>query len=153
MAELKFNGANEEAMDDYSVVPASTYNAQVTKSEVVPNKKKDGSLLKLQFKIIDGEFKGRIIFSQYNITNPNQAAVEISRRQIKTLCDALGKPNGFNDTNELHNIPLQIKVSVQPAQAPYPEQNKIKFYDKYSGEDLPKTAEGSDAKTSKPDWA
>ena len=133
MAELNFNGAGQEAMDDFSVVPPDTYNVQIIKSEVVPTKNKDGSLLKVQFKIIDGKFKGRIVFGQYNLTNPNPQAVEISKKQMKTLCDAVGKPDGVKDSNELHNIPLQIKVSVKPAQGVYAEQNEIKFYSKYEG--------------------
>jgi hypothetical protein len=133
MAELNFNGAGQEAMDDFSVVPADTYNVQIVKSEVVQTKDKTGTLLKTQFKIIDGKFKGRIIFGQYNLTNQNPQAVEISRKQMKTLCDAIGKPDGVKDSNELHNIPLQIKVSIKPAKGIYAEQNEIKFYSKYKG--------------------
>lgn len=133
MAKLNFNGKGQEAMDDFSVVPADSYNAQIVKSEVVETKKKDGTLLKLQYKIIDGKFKGRIVFGQYNLTNPNAQAVEISRKQLKTLCDALGKPDGVEDSNEMHNIPLTIKVGVKPAQGVYAEQNEIKFYSKYEG--------------------
>ena len=154
MAELNFNGANEEAMDDYSVIPAGLYNAQIVKTEIVPTKNKNGTLLKAQFKVIDGKFKGRVIFSQYNITNPNNTAVEISRKQIKTLCDAIGKPNGFKDTNEIHNIPMQIKVAIKPASGQYAESNEIKFYDKYSGEAVAGAVSSSDEKkSSKPDWA
>jgi len=146
MAELNFNGAGQDAMDDFSVVPPDTYNVQIVKSEVVPTKKKDGTLLKTQFKVIDGKFKGRIIFGQYNLTNPNPQAVEISKKQMKTLCDAIGKPDGVKDSNELHNVPLQIKVSVKAAEGNYAEQNEIKFYSKYDG---PKTetasSEGSSA--------
>jgi len=158
MAELQFNGANEEAMDDYSVIPAGVYNSQIVKSEIVETKAKNGSLLKLQFKVIDGQFKGRIVFGQYNISNPNPQAVEISRKQIKTLCDAVGKPNGFQDTNEIHNIPLEIKVGIKPANGPYPDQNEIKYYDTYSGEAAasggaePQTASPSST-GQKPDWA
>jgi len=133
MAKLNFNGAGQEAMDDFSVVPADTYNVQIVKSEVVETKAKTGTLLKTQFKVIDGKFKGRIIFGQYNLTNPNVQAVEISRKQMKTLCDAIGKPDGVQDSNEMHNIPLQIKVSVKPADGQYAEQNEIKFYSKYEG--------------------
>ena len=132
MAELIFNGANQEAMDDFSVVPAGVYNAQIVKTEIKPTKAGTGQLLKAQFKIIDGRFKGRIIFTQYNVANPNQTAVNISMKQIKTLCDAIGIVN-FNDTNELHGKPMSIKVSVSPANPPYGESNEIKFYDKYKG--------------------
>jgi len=133
MAEVNFNGAGQEAMDDFSVVPADTYNVQIVKSEVVKTKAGDGTLLKTQMKIIDGKFKGRIIFGQYNLTNPNPQAVEISKRQMKTLCDAVGKPDGVKDSNELHNIPFQFKLSIKPAQGVYAEQNEIKFYSKYVG--------------------
>lgn len=152
MAELNFNGANAEAMDDYSVVPAGVYNSQIVKSDIVPTKKKDGTLLKLQYKIIDGKFKGRTIFGQYNLTNPNEQAVQISKTQIKTLCDAIGKPDGFSDTTQLHNIPLQIKIAVKPASGPYAESNEIKFYDKYKGEAVVQEAAATATK-SKPDWA
>lgn len=133
MAELNFNGTNQEAMDDFSVIPADTYNVQIVKSEVVPTKAGTGSLLKTQMKVIDGKFKGRIVFGQYNLTNPNPQAVVISKKQMKTLCDSIGKPDGVKDSNELHNIPFQIKVSVKPAQGQYAEQNEVKFYSKYEG--------------------
>lgn len=133
MAKLNFNASNQEGMDDFSVVPADSYNVQVVKSEVVPTKAQTGTLLKLQFKIIDGKFKGRIIFGQYNLENPNAQAVEISRKQMKTLCDAIGKPDGVDDSSEMHNIPLMVKVGIKPAQGVYAEQNEIKFYAKYDG--------------------
>jgi len=133
MAKLNFNASNEEGMDDFSVVPADEYNVQIVKSEVTETKAKTGTLLKLQYKIIDGKFKGRIVFGQYNLTNPNATAVEISRKQMKTLCDAIGKPDGVDDSTEMHNIPLKVKIGVRPAQGVYAEQNEIKFYAKYEG--------------------
>ena len=133
MAELIFNGANQEAMDDFSVVPAGVYNAQVTKSDVVPTKNKQGTRMNLQFKIIDGDFKGRIIFGGYNISNPNETAVEISRKEIKSLCDAIGKPDGITDTNQLHGIPLKIKLKIVPPQGQYAEKNEISYYEPYEG--------------------
>ena len=133
MAELIFNGENAEAMDDFSVIPAANYNAQIVKSDIVPTKAKTGTRMNIQFKIIDGDFKGRIIFAGYNITNPNEQAVEISRKEIKSICDAIGKPNGIRDTNELHNIPLQIKVVITPADGKYAEKNEVKFYEAYEG--------------------
>lgn len=139
MAKLNFNAANEEAMDDFSVVPAGNYNVQMIKSEIVPTKAKAegrasvGSLLKVQFKIIDGDYKGRIVFGQYNLENENQQAVTISRKQMKTLCDAIGKPEGVEDSVDMHNIPLNIKLGITPAQGNYAESNDIKFYSKYEG--------------------
>lgn len=151
MAELIFNGANAEAMEDYSVVPAGKYNAQIVKTDIVDTKAKTGKLLKAQFKIIDGKFKGRIIFGQYNIQNPNQQAVDISMRQIKTMCDAIGI-EGFGDTNDLHNKPMNIKVSVKPAQGQYGESNDIQYYDKYEGVGDSQAQSGSSEGGDKPAW-
>jgi len=152
MAELIFNGKTQEAMEDYSVVPAGLYNAQVVKTDIVKTKAGTGSLLKAQFKIIDGKFKGRVIFSQYNLANPNQQAVDISMRQIKTLCDAIGI-EGFGDTNEIHNIPMQIKVAIKPENPPYPESNEIKFYDKYKGAAEGEAEPAESSSTDTPPWA
>ena len=150
MAQLNFNGQGQEAMDDFSVVPSDTYNVQIVKSEIIQTKDKQGTLLKVQYKIIDGKFKGRIVFGQYNLTNPSTQAVEISRKQMKTLCDAIGKPNGVGDSNELHDIPLQIKVSVKPAQGQYAEQNEIKFYSKYEGPKVESAGTGCSASPANP---
>jgi hypothetical protein len=65
---------------------------------------------------------------------------------MKTLCDAIGKPDGVDDSNEMHNIPLCIKVGIKPAQGVYAEQNEIKFYSKYEG---PKV-EGAATSTANP---
>jgi len=139
MALLNFNAAKEEAMDDFSVLPAGNYNVQMVKSEIVPTKAKAegrasvGSLLKTQFKVIDGKFKGRIVFGQYNLENENPQAVIISRKQMKTMCDAMGKPDGVEDSVEMHNIPLNIKLGITPAKGNFAESNDIKFYSKYAG--------------------
>lgn len=133
MAKLNFSGKGQEGMQDFTVVPADNYNVQMTKSELVPTKDKRGTLLKAQFKIIDGKFKGRIIFAQYNIKNDSEQAVAISRQQMKTLCDAIGKPDGVDDSEEMHNIPLNIKVSIKPAEGNYAAKNEIKYYQKYKG--------------------
>jgi len=140
MAILNFSKGTKEEMDDFSVVPADTYNVQVVKTETKETKDKaagraeSGLLLKLQFKIIDGKFKGRIIFGQFNLENDNASAVEISRKQINTMCKAMGlNAEDVQDSNEMLNIPLQIKVKIKPASGNYPEGNEISFYSKYEG--------------------
>jgi len=159
MAELIFNGTNQEAMDDFSVIPVGYYNAQVVKSDVVPTKAKTGTRMNLQFKIIDGDYKGRIIFAGYNITNPNEVAVEISRKEIKSLCDAIGKPDGIRDTTELHNIPLQIKLKIVPENGQYAAKNEISFYEPYEGVSTGSEVSGEFIQASegsgstKPEWA
>jgi hypothetical protein len=141
MAKLVFNVAEHEEMKEFKKVPTGTYNVQVVHSELAKTKAGTGTLLKLRFKVIDGEYKGSIIFSQYNMTNPSQDAVQISARQLSTLSRAVGIEGVLEDSELLHNKPLTIKVetTVDPK---YGEQNNIKMYSKYTNpsEQPPQTA-------------
>ncbi len=134
MAQLNFNTANQEEMDDFSVVPVGEYNVQIVKSEIKDTKDKTGKRLNFQFKILDGDYKGRILFTGLNIVNPNPTAVEISKKELTSICKACGKPE-IQDTAELHNIPLTVKVKIVPASGNYPEKNEITKYSPYAGVD------------------
>lgn len=134
MASLNFSTSGQEEMDDFTVIPLGVYNAQIVKSEIKDTKAGDGKRLNLQFKIIDGDFKGRIIFTGLNVANPNPTAVEISLKELTSICKACGK-NEIEDSGELHGIPLTIHVKVKSAQGNYPEQNQISKYEPYSGGD------------------
>lgn len=130
MAKLNFNTSGKEDMEDFTVVPPDTYNAQITKSEMKPTKDKTGKRLNLTFKIIDGKFKGRMVFAGLNIENKSQDAVDISMRELTSIVKACGK-KVIGDTAEIHGIPLTISVKVKPASGNFSEQNQITKYKKY----------------------
>jgi len=134
MAELNFNTANEEEMDDFSVVPIGDYNVQIVKSEMKDTKAGDGKRLNFQFKILDGEYKGRILFAGLNLVNSNPQAVEISRKELTSITKACDKTS-IQDSGELHNIPLTVSVKIKPANGNYSEQNQITKYAPYAGID------------------
>ena len=134
MALLNFNTANEEEMDDFTAIPPADYNVQIVKSELKDTQSGDGKRLNFQFKVLDGKFKGRIIFTGLNLVNPNPTAVEISRKELTSICKACGKTE-VEDSSELHNIPLTVSVKIKPAQGNYSEQNQITKYMPYSGVD------------------
>ena len=136
MASLNFSTANQEEMDDFSVIPPNVYNAQIVKSEIKDTKAGDGKRLNIQFKIIDGDFKGRIIFAGLNVVNPNPTAVEISMKELTSICKACGKTD-IEDSGELHGIPLTIHVKIKPAKGNFSEQNQITKYEPYGGGDAP----------------
>lgn len=134
MAQLNFNASNHEEMDDFSIVPAGEYNVQIVKSELKDTKDKTGKRLIFQFKILNGDYKGRILFTGLNIVNQNKTAEEISKKELTSICKACGKLE-IQDTAELHNIPLTVKVKIKPASGNYDEQNQITKYMPYSGVD------------------
>lgn len=132
MALLNFSTAGKEEMDDFSVIPPNDYNVQIVKSEVTDTKAGDGKRLNLQFKILDGEFKSRILFTGLNIVNPSPKAVEISMKELTSICKACGKAE-IEDSAELHKIPLTVSVKIKPASGNFDEQNQITKYKVYSG--------------------
>lgn len=134
MALLNFNTANQEEMDDFTVIPVGDYNVQIIKSDLKDTKAGDGKRLNIQFKVLDGEFKGRIVFAGLNVVNPNPTAVEISMKELTSICKACGKDQ-IQDSGELHNIPLTVSVKIKAANGNFPEQNQISKYMPYSGID------------------
>jgi hypothetical protein len=129
MAALDFQ-TTEETLDSYDPIPVGEYPAMIVESSVDPTKAQTGTVLKLKWQILDGEYAGRFVFDRINLTNPNQQAVEIGRKQLNTLAQAVGKPTGahIGDSEELHEIPVIIDVRIRPAKGEYRESNEIKGY-------------------------
>jgi hypothetical protein len=124
---------NAKPMDDFTPIPVGDYKAVITESEVKQTKAGDGQYLNLRVEIIEGEYQGRIIFVILNLWNPNPKAVEIANRELATIVAAVGKP-GAQNSEELHNIPMTIKVGIQPGQGEYGPSNRIKNYLPYSAQ-------------------
>jgi hypothetical protein len=129
MAKLldQFNVEASEKMGDFSVIPADKYIAQIIKSEVKETKAGDGHYLALQFQVIEGEYNGRIVFERLNIQNKNPQTVEIAQKTLATIGEICGLKT-IDDSEQLHNVPMEIRVIVKPAEAQYSEQNEIKGY-------------------------
>jgi len=132
MAKVDFNAKDVDPSPSFDVIGEGWYKAVLTKSDYRPTKAEDGHYISLQFKIIDGEHKGRMIFTNLNVDNPNPAAVEIAERNFSSLCHAV-KVLIVQDTEQLHNIPLEIKVGITPPQGKYEARNDIKGYREIEG--------------------
>lgn len=119
---------------DFAPVPAGTYIAQINRSEVKQTKAGTGSYLSLGFQILDGEFANRIIFQNITLANPNQTAAEIGRQQLAQLAGAVGLYQ-LGDSQELHGIPMQIKVAVKVDKTgQYEPSNEIKKFAALQGQ-------------------
>jgi hypothetical protein len=129
---------NAKPMDDFTPIPVGDYKAVIMDSEVKPTKAGDGQYLNLKVEVIEGEYQGRIIFVILNLWNANPKAVEIANRELATIVAAVNKP-GAQDSTELHNIPMTIKVGIQPGQGEYGPSNRIKNYMAYAAPAAPVT--------------
>lgn len=122
-----FNAANIEVTDSYDPIPAGWYSVVITDSEFKATSAGTGQYLKLRFGVIDGEHQGRVLFTNLNLDNPNPKAVEIAQKDLAQICHAVGVM-APDDSTELHDKPLQAKVTIRPARDGYDAQNEVKGY-------------------------
>jgi len=127
-----FNALEIEPATSYDPIPADWYKAVITETEEKPTKAQTGSYLQLTIEVIEGQHQGRRVFERLNLKNPNVVAVEIAQRSLSSICRSIGVNNPQN-SEELMDKPLMIKVAVKPAQGEYGASNEIKGYDAVGG--------------------
>jgi len=126
------NGFNANDVDPnfaFEAIPAGKYLAAITESEMKPTKSSGGQYLQFTFQVIEGEYKGRLIWSRLNLDNPNATTVKIARAELSAICRAVGVP-APKDSIELHNIPLVITVGQKKRTDTGEMGNVIKGYAK-----------------------
>lgn len=101
-------------------LPAGKYLAVVSESELKPTKTGGGKYLQLTFQIIDGEFKGRLVWARLNLENKSEMTVKIARGELSAICRAIGVMQP-KDSVELHNVggPLEINVGLKKRDTPH----------------------------------
>jgi hypothetical protein len=140
MAQLPgvFRQQDHETMDDFTPLPAGEYTMQIVKSELKNTKnhtpERPGQRLVLTFKVIDGEYAGKVAWNGLNIVNANPTAVEIANKEFCSICEAVGKRKEDVEMSEqLHMIPMKVTLAIKPADANWPEQNIFKKYEPLEG--------------------
>lgn len=118
---------NDKGMDDRSPIPIGDYLSHIIKTEFKKTKAGDGHYLAVHEKILEGEYKGRMIFSNLNLDNPNAVAVEIANKTLNSICQACNV-QGVENSDELLQIPHVITVGLTAATSQYPESNEILAY-------------------------
>lgn len=73
-------------------LPKGRYPVRIVAAEYVENERKTGFILKLEHDILDGNYKGRKIFDNYNLQHSNEQTQRIAQSQYAKLCEsAFGK--------------------------------------------------------------
>lgn len=124
-----FNANQVEPSQAFDAIPAGKYLAVITESEKKPTKNGSGQYLQLTFQILDGPYKGRILWARLNLENPNPTTVQIARQDLSAICRAVGVMTP-GDSTELHNIPLLITVRQKKRPDTGDVGNEIKGYAK-----------------------
>jgi hypothetical protein len=157
-----FDASQVEPSKPREVIPPDWYTAIIDASDVKPTKKaqeaeqyggegKDDRLLALTFRVIEGQYKDALIFTNLNIVNGNPQAQEIAQRDLSAICHALGKIK-VRDSSELHNRPLRIKVDVEKKEG-YNPRNIVKGYEPAGGGAGAAPVSSPAAAAAKPAWA
>jgi hypothetical protein len=124
--DTSFDATSVEPTTAQDLLPAGKYRAQIVESEMRVTKNGMGQFLWLMLDIIEGDYKGRKIFDQLNLVNPNPTTVEIAQRTLSAICHATGKMH-VSDSEELHLIPMTIQVKIRPPKNGYGESNAIAY--------------------------
>jgi hypothetical protein len=120
---------SEADSDPFAPIDAGWVAASITKSELKATNDKAGKYISLQFKIDDDERDpGRLLYTNLNIVNKSEVAVKIARSDLKKICEAVGFDGDLEDTQDLHNVSMAIKVSVKPETSQWPAKNEIKDF-------------------------
>lgn len=129
MAQLNFNAANvvpDTGRGD--PVPAGWYIVTVTGSEIKPTSSGTGARLAIDVTIQEPEkWRGRKVFTGFNIKNDNPVAQDIAFKQLSALAHAVGVLQ-VEDSQQLHGIPLKVRIKETPANGQYEAGNDITAY-------------------------
>jgi hypothetical protein len=97
-----------------------------------------GAYLMLTMEVIgDTKHSGRKLWTRLNLVNPNATAVQIAERELSAICHCFGimEPS---DSEELHNIPLNVDVMQELNPQSGQMTNRIKGYSTATGAPAPK---------------
>ena len=122
-----FDADTVEPMNEFEPIPVGKYLAVITDSEFKPTKAGNGEYLQLTFEIIDGDYKGRLLWARLNLDNPNPAAVKIAKAELAAICKAVSVPRP-NESSDLHNLPMLIDVRLKKRSDSDDLTNEIRGY-------------------------
>ena len=141
MAQFQFDtNSVEKRENDYSLLPAGWYTAQVTESEIVTLKTGNGQAIKLTFTILSDNYRGRKVWARLNVRHTNPKAETVAQQQLRELCESIGLAR-FEYTEELHNKPVDIKIKIRKDETgQYEDQNDVAGFKPAAGGQAPAAA-------------
>ena len=138
MAQFSFDtNSVEKRESNYELLPAGWYTAQVVESEIVPLKSGNGQALKMTFEVLQEGYRNRKVWARLNVRHSTSPKAEqIAQQQLRELCESAGIVR-LQDTSELHNKPVEIKVKIRKDDSgQYEDQNEISGFKPAQGAQL-----------------
>ncbi len=145
-----FNAADVDPSSPREILPKGEYRVHIVKSDLAQTQK-GGTMLVLEFDVLDGEHQGRKVWDRINLVNANETAQRIGQQTLSAICRATGVMN-LTDSEHLHFKPLVALVAVEfdSRDVGLPEadrrmQNTVKGYKHADGSAI--KADGAPAST------
>ena len=141
-----------ESRGDYEPLPEGWYSAEIGDAEIRVTKDGTGQYIRCRYNITGPTKAGRVVFGNLNIMNKSQKAEEIGRQQLGELMRSIGLGR-IEDTDQLIGCPLQIKLSIRPAENGYAAQNDVRGFRVAEGAAPAKAAPAASSTKAAPPWA
>jgi len=121
----------ERPIDLFDPLPPGDYLVAISASEMKDAKpkpkKKPGKYLHLTMQVLEGEFKGRIIFDFLNLVNDNKTVEENSQMTLSTICRVTGVMQP-KKSEELHGKPFRVTLDIRKGTDGYDDRNSVIEY-------------------------
>ena len=126
--------SNVEKMGGYEVYPAGMYNAIMISAAKKPTSKNDGMFIECVYQFVDGDYNGKKFTSRLNLWNQNSTAVDIAKRELKSLRAAIGLADTESSLQQFINKPLVLNISVKARKDdPTKAENNLVSIEPYRG--------------------
>ena len=132
MPLIDFNANNYEPSTGFDALPPAWYRVMITKTDLITSKNNpQNDYLKIEYTVIQDYFKNRKVFQNLNINHPKSDVAGYARADLSAIARSVGVMQ-VHDSNQLHNIPLEIKLTVKE-DPNYGDQNIIVGYSSIDG--------------------
>lgn len=127
MPDLNLDLTGDTVLSSRDPLPTGEYPVIITDSTVKTTKNGDGRYLELTLQVTDGEHKGRLLWDRLGLWYASEKAVEMARRTLKSITEAIGHPPAVAKSESLHDKPLIARVQHQQDMG-YGPKNEVKGY-------------------------
>ena len=127
MVEINFSVTAEEPREtDFPLIPDGDYSATIVHTSeqntlTNPANKK----LVIEYKLDNG----RTTYSNLNLWNTSDQAVQIANEQLNKICIAVDIAK-LNDTDQLLSKRVKLTISTKPANGEWKARNEVKYVNK-----------------------
>lgn len=127
MARFDFAVEDYEAPMDFEIIPDGTEVRMKATEAEDKETASGGTMIAATFVIVAGEYKGRKIWTNFNIVNKSEKAQNFGRRMVAGWARAAGKPNA-KDTDQLLEKEFWCKLGVEKGTGQYKDKNVISSF-------------------------